>query len=196
MNTSLNIIQPGLQLFTKDGRRVGNAIVLTRIDDPPPGVAELWLCETDFGSRFAFVPKEIDDEFWTHAKDGTQRITDPETWRRERSGFQLKQLPEGFTAETGAKRIALERERQMAVEGWAASHDDEHTEQQLLRAGICYAMAEVQDKGYAQAAVDEWPWDFSWFKNNKGPIGNLVKVGALIAAEIDRLLRLQNKNRT
>lgn len=36
-------------------------------------------------------------------------------------------------------------------------------------------------------APDEWPWDPSWWKPSPDPVANLVKAGALIAAEIDRL---------
>jgi hypothetical protein len=32
-----------------------------------------------------------------------------------------------------------------------------------------------------------WPWDMKWWKPSDDPIKNLVKAGALIAAEIDRL---------
>jgi hypothetical protein len=35
-----------------------------------------------------------------------------------------------------------------------------------------------------------WPWDQDWWKPSPDPIRNLVKAGALIAAEIDRLQRL------
>lgn len=35
-----------------------------------------------------------------------------------------------------------------------------------------------------------WPWDPSWLKLSPDPIRNLVKAGALIAAEIDRLQRV------
>lgn len=38
-----------------------------------------------------------------------------------------------------------------------------------------------------------WPWDASWWKPSADPIRNLVKAGALIAAEIDRLQRLTSK---
>lgn len=37
-------------------------------------------------------------------------------------------------------------------------------------------------------APDEWPWDPSWWKPSPDVVSNLVKAGALIAAEIDRLL--------
>lgn len=32
-----------------------------------------------------------------------------------------------------------------------------------------------------------WPWDNKWWKPSDDPIKNLIKAGALIAAEIDRL---------
>ena len=35
-----------------------------------------------------------------------------------------------------------------------------------------------------------WPWGQAWWKPSTDPIRNLVKAGALIAAEIDRLLVL------
>lgn len=44
-------------------------------------------------------------------------------------------------------------------------------------------------------APDAWPWDPSWWKPSPDPIRNLVKAGALIAAEIDRL-RVATSGRT
>lgn len=38
--------------------------------------------------------------------------------------------------------------------------------------------------------VNGWPWAAKWFKPSDDPIRNLVKAGALIAAEIDRLQKL------
>ncbi len=38
-----------------------------------------------------------------------------------------------------------------------------------------------------------WPWEMAWLKISEDPVRNLVKAGALIAAEIDRLLRLAEK---
>jgi hypothetical protein len=39
-----------------------------------------------------------------------------------------------------------------------------------------------------------WPpsWSYNWWKPSDDPIRNLVKAGALIAAEIDRLQRRSN----
>ena len=34
-----------------------------------------------------------------------------------------------------------------------------------------------------------WPWSDKWWKPSDDPVRNLVKAGALLAAEIDRLQR-------
>lgn len=41
-------------------------------------------------------------------------------------------------------------------------------------------------------AWNDWPWEDAAWKPVDDPIRNLVKAGALIAAEIDRLLRAQD----
>jgi hypothetical protein len=95
---------------------------------------------------------------------------------------------------SGIELIAAERQRQIEVEGWTASHDDNyHDDGGLLEAGIAYAIAgregEDVDKVLKQGNV-HWPWGKKWWKPVKGnQIRNLVKAGALIAAEIDRLQR-------
>ena len=54
-------------------------------------------------------------------------------------------------------------------------------------AAACYAVPDVFSQGY-------WPptWDFSWYKPTTR-IRDLVKAGALIAAEIDRHQRIEIK---
>ena len=82
---------------------------------------------------------------------------------------------------TGVELIAAERQRQMDVEGWTPEHDAEHDAGEILDAAICYAVPRF--------AVKYWPWGRQWWKPSDDPIRNLVKAGALIAAEIDRLRR-------
>lgn len=86
---------------------------------------------------------------------------------------------------TGAQLIAKERERQIAQEGWTPEHDDTHDDGEIAFAAIAYIQV---SNGYSKNAA-EWPWDEEWFKVSD-PVRNLVKAGALIAAEIDRLQRL------
>lgn len=83
----------------------------------------------------------------------------------------------------GVALIAAERRRQVLEEGWSAAHDDEHRDGQLVAAAISYA-------GAGPAFLPMWwPWDPTWWKPSDDPVRNLVKAGALVAAEIDRLRR-------
>ena len=88
---------------------------------------------------------------------------------------------------TGIELIAAERERQVSVEGWAPEHDDAHTTYEMTRAAVSYCFGIVN----IYCVANWWPWDWKWFKPSDDPIRNLVKAGALIAAEIDRLQRLK-----
>lgn len=103
----------------------------------------------------------------------------------------------------GAERIAVERARQVEREGWTAAHDDGHEDGALAMAAACYAAAAVDERIYirddahtsAYIFVDPWPRDWE-DKRRTHPteparIRMLVKAGALIAAEIDRVLREQ-----
>lgn len=97
----------------------------------------------------------------------------------------------------GAELIAAERKRQVEVEDWKPEHDDSHTTGELALAAAVYAMPrEDRNKYILNATVAEvfWPWGLEWFKpaNSKNPkarIRELVKAGALLAAEIDRIKR-------
>lgn len=96
--------------------------------------------------------------------------------------------------------IARERARQTSVEGWTPAHDDKHRGNELTLAAISYAevvaspdeQAETLDQS---APTGDWPWADKWRKPSADPVRNLVKAGALIAAEIDRLLRKQSDRR-
>jgi hypothetical protein len=81
------------------------------------------------------------------------------------------------------KAIVDERQRQIEVEGWTSEHDDEHWGMEMAFAASCYCIA---NEGEAPSAI--WPWDWSWWKP-KDHRSNLIKAGALIVAEIERLDR-------
>jgi hypothetical protein len=85
----------------------------------------------------------------------------------------------------GTDFIAVERQRQIEVEGWTPEHDAEHVNGELAQAASCYAL--IAAHGTESYADDQWPWHSVWWKPSNDPIRNLVKAGALIAAEIDRL---------
>lgn len=82
--------------------------------------------------------------------------------------------------------VLAERQRQKEVEGWTPEHDDEHNNGQLAVAAACYAVENSQR--LAAKPPLSWPWDAHWWKP-KGNRRNLIKAGALILAEIERLDR-------
>lgn len=88
--------------------------------------------------------------------------------------------------EAAVRDIVAERERQKAVEGWTSEHDDEHNRGELAEAAACYAYGEIID---TQTGCHLWPWgDDDWRPSDRRR--ELVKAGALILAEIERLDRL------
>lgn len=102
----------------------------------------------------------------------------------------------------GLRMITNERQRQMAVEGWTPEHDDTHHMGELSMAAHAYAevssamcrgaTAEEFD-GFMMVSEGDWPFDADSWKPSAHPIRNLVKAGALIAAEIDRLVRMESR---
>lgn len=90
--------------------------------------------------------------------------------------------------------IAAERERQKTVEGWTEAYDDQHATGDMAKAAACYALnagraPQYSDNGYIRSY---WPWDWKWWKP-KDRRRDLVRAGALIVAEIERLDRLAEK---
>lgn len=91
----------------------------------------------------------------------------------------------------GIAMIAEERARQVAVEGYTPEHDARHDGTQLARAAACYALHAAgvrQISIYPVGSSWPWPWPAADFKPGSGPLDSLVKAGALIAAEIDRIV--------
>lgn len=83
-----------------------------------------------------------------------------------------------------AVRIVAERERQVTTEGYTPEHDASMPPGELGRAGVCYARGAL-DEYVTSAPPPEWPWDVEWWKP-KSHQRDLIRAGALIAAEIDR----------
>jgi len=93
----------------------------------------------------------------------------------------------------GVELIAAERARQIAMEGWTPEHDDNHDNAELADAARCYIrQSSCPEKFTRGQSPFIWPWEACWWKPSPDPVRNLVKAGALIAAEIDRLQRLKD----
>ena len=86
----------------------------------------------------------------------------------------------------GAYLISIERRRQMIDEGFDSKQDDFYVKQELRRAALCYAKIGVHKE---TPMPKDWPWLPMWWKPSDDAITNLVKAGALLAAEIDRIQR-------
>lgn len=86
--------------------------------------------------------------------------------------------------------ILAERDRQVSAEGWSEDHDDEHGEGQMALAAGCYALhAAGLRQGHPEPVPPQlWPWDACWWKP-KDRRRDMVRAGALIVAEIERLDR-------
>ena len=99
--------------------------------------------------------------------------------------------------------IAAERNRQIEQEGWNDAHDDQHRDGELSRAAACYAAhASAYQRVDHYVGLDAyqtvepsrsadnygWPWARKWWKP-KDPRRDLIRAGALIVAEIERLDR-------
>jgi hypothetical protein len=89
--------------------------------------------------------------------------------------------------------VLAERERQKSVEGWTLEHDDMHTNGEIADAAAFYAATstifrEVRVPPLIGKMVQVWPWDARWWKP-KDRRYDLVRAGALILAEIERLDR-------
>ena len=128
-------------------------------------------------------------------------IDDDPTFSKHRCSDKFAQVAtpvEQVEAETedarvrpGWQLIRAERMRQRVEEGRTLEHDDEHEEGEMMRSAMAYLKVTHHPEKYVDAPPDNWPWEAKWWKPSEDPIRNLVKAGALIAAEIDRLQRLR-----
>ena len=87
--------------------------------------------------------------------------------------------------------LLAERLRQVDDEGWSPEHDDQHAVGELAAAAACYCHPEpcMDD---TRGVPFSWPWVRRWWKPTDRR-RDLVKAGALILAEIERLDRMAEK---
>lgn len=95
---------------------------------------------------------------------------------------------------TAIELISAERERQIEEEGYVSKNDDIWSRGELAGAAACYAMNGTTLAGDT-LLKKVWPWSDACFKPTPdNRIKELVKAGALIVAEIERLQRLENSS--
>lgn len=172
-----------------------------RIIESEPGIVhfEQASCE-GWPWRFERIEKPMGDA--NEILQLSMRWREAEQWARQLVGRigELEGQLSDREAAIGIDLIRVERKRQIEEEGWTAEHDDQHPAGELGMAGASYAAnagaglvaGAVAETSYAAlnqpGPPDWWPWEIGWWKP-KEPLTDLVRAGALIAAEIDRLLR-------
>lgn len=129
---------------------------------------------------------------WADGEDSPEKVRQDATneiWDAIRAAA-------GVQEGCGASRIAAERLRQINAEGYNADHDGSHCEGEMAKAAACYAMP-ADTRKLCQSPPKYvgvplwWPWwPHEWKPTPTDRIRELVKAGALIAAEIDRLTRV------
>lgn len=123
-------------------------------------------------------------------------------WSWKAVSSTLNPRPTDETLSVAARDVLAERTRQVLLEGWTPEHDDEHDGGEMAVAAACYALvAGVADPhrdalrlfgplfSAATTPLEQmWPWDAGWWKP-KDRRRDLVRAGALVIAEIERLDR-------
>ena len=89
---------------------------------------------------------------------------------------------------TGIEQIAEERNKQIYKHGYTIKQDSGYTNKELLYAALAYLKTAIGSEETLEESwpMEDWPWDISTFHDD-GYVENLKKVGAFIAAELDRL---------
>jgi hypothetical protein len=96
---------------------------------------------------------------------------------------------------TALHLFATERSRQIQAEGFSPADDDRYLAGELARAAAAYALPspwrhKSADHGHRPPST--WPWPTEWFKPTPGDrLREIVKAGALLLAEAERLIRAQ-----
>jgi len=106
-----------------------------------------------------------------------------------------------------SRDVMGERARQVAIEGWAPDQDDRYIDRELAKVASCYVqwaslsdrdrrpdMAKINGRTDGDGTPCSWPmgWSHHWWKPTTHR-RDLIKAGALILAEIERLDRAAAK---
>jgi hypothetical protein len=89
------------------------------------------------------------------------------------------------------RSIAHERQRQIEGEGWTPERDDQYQQGELAKAAAGYVLHAHADQSWKNHHLPNfWPFAPQWFKP-ADPRRMLVKAGALVVAEIQRIDRAE-----
>ncbi|WP_236247393.1 hypothetical protein [Pseudomonas tohonis] len=132
---------------------------------------------------------------WRVMNDGLRGMHDsPLYFRLFKPGEELDLYTSAPThgQQTAAERDVLaERRRQVEAKDWTYDHDDTYRDGELAAAAASYAIDAcgiTMGAGHGPNPPSTWPWPRKWWKPST-PRRNLVKAGALILAEIERIDR-------
>lgn len=180
-------------------QKEGKCIALDSKD--PHCTPDFGWTETPPGNLVAEYPAALLDAFKRHELSAGEcppqsRVLLASSVQRLLVRHPLSQPAAEATASPAVRDVIAERERQKSVEGWTPEHDDEHYRGELAAAGAAYALhgaahAAMGGKRATYSHVAEavvWPFDGAWWKPQDAR-RDLVKAGALILAEIERLDR-------
>lgn len=101
-----------------------------------------------------------------------------------------RHYPRGHLYRQSLADVLAERQRQSDQEGYTSERDNGYNQGQLARAAACYALRSAYI-----GASNFWPWEPETWKPKHTRRDDLVKAGALILAEIDRLDRMEQAER-
>lgn len=141
----------------------------------------------------------IDEFGWEKACQDAQTIA-VRLLRECSDAWDSASKDEDGTVSGGCELISLERLRQFKSENVTDERDDTLTNSELALGAVCYANPPghrrwMDERGVSQKNPNGWPGDaignFKPVPTDR--VRELVKAGALIAAEIDRLLRDRSK---
>ncbi len=164
-------------------------------------------CAKDCEDLFdIYVKHNVHSEYLKGIKRCSKRlrdkIKDPSWYQATKSDEEQLKPHENVIME-----ISRERERQIGEEGRSLEHDDKHTRGQMAKAAACYAyiagvtsraraIDDFERERYGGSGVivirRAWPWSWKWWKPKDRRI-DLIRAGALIVAEIERLDRIAVK---
>lgn len=137
----------------------------------------------------------------THAALPGETPCAPGAWIEDGSGVAWDEAERlraaGIPVRSALADIAAERQRQIEEEGYHLVHDDGHVGGELAQAAACFALPPSwTTHGGDEIRRDFWPWNPtpSLLRHPSDPTrrrDELVRAGALIVAELERLDRLE-----